>query len=63
MKKTFKNPWKCIFTASWRMSFSYFLQIMWIMLQYSIQALCSIKDEALCDKLSNGWELLLTVVT
>ena len=51
-----KNLWKCIFRASWRVCFSYFLKVALdreecplitfrtfaIVIQYSIQALCDI---------------------
>ena len=55
-KLNVKNLWKCIFKGSRTVSFSYFpkvaldhgecpqcvLEILWIMLQYSIQVLCNI---------------------
>ena len=40
-----------------------FFEFLWIMLQYSIQALSNIKDRALGQKIRNNWELLLAVVT
>ena len=41
----------------------YVLQFLWIMLQYSIQALHNIKGGALWQKIFNSWKLFLTVVT
>ena len=39
-------------------------EFLWIMLQYLVQALCNIKDGALCDKKNRKcWKPLLTVVT
>ena len=70
-----KSLWKC--RALTRVSFSYFpkvalghdivgapqyLRFLWIMWQYSIQALRN-KMKLFFDKKVNGWKLLLTVVT
>ena len=41
----------------------YFFEFLWIMLQYSVQALSNIKDGALWQNISDSWKLLLAVVT
>ena len=62
-KRNAKNLWECIFRAS-RMVFhnfprlrsimevapQYLLKFLWIILRYSVQALCKIQDGAFCDK-------------
>ena len=41
----------------------YLLEFLWVILHYSVQAVCNIYDGALCNKKKgNSWKLLLNVI-